>query len=150
MKKIIALQEYSDKYISLYEGEIRNIQDGIADKLIEQGIVAEHDDSDGKSGGNSSVVFIDAEWKDSYSFTLKKTCQEIWDLISSGKACFINILTSNVVNLTSITTWPICEVNITDGNLYQIIMLWQQNGYMKSLSSTQSSKDQYPTFSTMD
>ena len=43
MKQIIALQQYTDKFISLYQGEIRNIQNSLADKLIEEGIVAEHD-----------------------------------------------------------------------------------------------------------
>lgn len=43
MKQIIALQQYTDQYISLYQGQIRKISQGIADRLIEQGIVAEHD-----------------------------------------------------------------------------------------------------------
>lgn len=43
MKQIIALQEYTDKYVSLYQGEIRNIETELANRLIEQGIVAEHD-----------------------------------------------------------------------------------------------------------
>ena len=44
MKEIIALQEYTDKYISLYEGEIRNIEDNLADRLISKGVVALHDE----------------------------------------------------------------------------------------------------------
>ena len=56
MKEIIALQEYTDKYISLYEGEIRNIQDGIADKLIEKGVVAEHDQTSPSSGSNLKYI----------------------------------------------------------------------------------------------
>ena len=44
MKEIIALKEYTDQYVSLYEGEIRNIADNLADRLIEQGVVAEHSD----------------------------------------------------------------------------------------------------------
>ena len=44
MKKIIALQEYTDQYVSLYQGEIRNINDSLADKLIEQGVVMEHNE----------------------------------------------------------------------------------------------------------
>lgn len=43
--EIIALQEYTDQYVSLYEGEIRNISDtSLAADLIERGIVAEHDE----------------------------------------------------------------------------------------------------------
>ena len=34
MKEIIALQEYTDKFISLYQGEIRNIEDNLAQELI--------------------------------------------------------------------------------------------------------------------
>ncbi len=49
--EIIALQQYTDKYISLYEGEIRNIQNVLAQKLIKKGIVAEHsDDKNSESG----------------------------------------------------------------------------------------------------
>ena len=43
--EIIALQEYTDNKISLYEGEIRNISNSLAQKLIEEGIVAEHNDN---------------------------------------------------------------------------------------------------------
>lgn len=42
--EIIALQEYTDKYVSLYQGEIRNIVDPLAERLIAQGVVAEHKD----------------------------------------------------------------------------------------------------------
>lgn len=38
--EVIALQEYTDKYISLYEGEIRNIPESLANDLIDKGIVA--------------------------------------------------------------------------------------------------------------
>lgn len=55
MKEIIALQEYSDKHISLYEGEIRNIQDKLAEQLIEKNVVAEHID-EGTGGGNGVTV----------------------------------------------------------------------------------------------
>ena len=50
--EIIALQEYTDKYISLYQGEIRNINNPLAERLIEQGIVAEHDQTSPSSGGS--------------------------------------------------------------------------------------------------
>ena len=55
MKQIIALQEYSDKIISLYEGEIRNIETELANKLIAQGIVAEHDQTGGDCGYKSTI-----------------------------------------------------------------------------------------------
>ncbi len=62
MKEIIALQEYTDKHISLYEGEIRNIEDKLADELIEKGIVAEHSSNEGK---------------DNDIFLIHMTCKEI-------------------------------------------------------------------------
>ena len=52
MKQIIALQQYSDKHVSLYEGEIRNLSNQIADRLIEEKVVALHGDND--SNGESS------------------------------------------------------------------------------------------------
>lgn len=58
MKEIIALQEYTDKYVSFYEGEIRNIQDGIADKLIEEGIVEQHGDNESGQGGDSATNIV--------------------------------------------------------------------------------------------
>lgn len=53
MKEIIALQQYTNKYISLYEGQIRNINEELAQQLIQKGIVAEHDESGGGSGGGA-------------------------------------------------------------------------------------------------
>lgn len=50
--QIIALQEYTDKYISLYEGEIRNLNKEIAERLIEQGIVRQHDSIDNGSSSD--------------------------------------------------------------------------------------------------
>ena len=56
--EIIALQEYTDKYISLYEGQIRNIEDKLAEELIEEGIVAEHtDDGDKKDSSVPTIIF---------------------------------------------------------------------------------------------
>ena len=43
MVEIIALQEYTDQYISLYEGEIRNLPNDIALRLINKGVAAQHD-----------------------------------------------------------------------------------------------------------
>lgn len=53
--QIIALQEYTDKYISLYEGEIRNLNKEIAERLIEQGIVREHDNIEDESSSDTST-----------------------------------------------------------------------------------------------
>lgn len=57
MKEVIALQEYSDKYVSLYEGEIRNIDDYLANILIAKNIVRLHTDipeDDGSGGGGTA------------------------------------------------------------------------------------------------
>ena len=56
MKQIIALQEYTDKYVSFYEGEIRNIEQNLADRLIERGIVAEHTEGGGEGGGGGFSI----------------------------------------------------------------------------------------------
>lgn len=47
--EIIALQQYTDNKVSLYEGQIRNIEDNLANKLIGKGIVKEHTDDEGSS-----------------------------------------------------------------------------------------------------
>ena len=57
--EIIALQQYTDKYVSLYEGEIRNLEDSLATQLIEKEIVAEHsDDSSGESGNGDAIKLL--------------------------------------------------------------------------------------------
>lgn len=62
--EIIALQQYTDKYVSFYQGQIRNIEDGIADKLIEEGIVAEHDQISPSGDGGSSLKYIKDDFSD--------------------------------------------------------------------------------------
>lgn len=52
--EIIALQDYTDQYVSLYENEVRDIFDSLANKLITKGIVAQHDNVEQNSGSNSS------------------------------------------------------------------------------------------------
>lgn len=41
--EIITLQEYTDQYVSLYEGEIRNLPNDLALRLINKGVAAQHD-----------------------------------------------------------------------------------------------------------
>ncbi len=86
MKQIIALQEYSDKHVSLYEGQIRNLSNEIADRLIAQGIVAEHSDSSPSSGGGVLKVNILVEELENqgsdlkkYKLTLDKKYSQIYD-----------------------------------------------------------------------
>lgn len=56
--EIIALQEYTDKYISLYQGQIRNLNKELAQRLIEQGIVRQHDNIDDNSGNQDIIKTI--------------------------------------------------------------------------------------------
>lgn len=77
--KIIALQEYTDKYISLYEGEIRNINDLLAQRLIEKGIVKEHSDSSSDKG----IIIIDIS-RFQAGEKINKTWQEIYNLVNTG------------------------------------------------------------------
>ena len=44
--KIRALQEYTDQYISIFEDDVREVNDPLAEKLIEDGIVAEETDEE--------------------------------------------------------------------------------------------------------
>ena len=86
MKQIIALQEYTDKFISLYEGEIRNIEDNLADKLIEEGIVAEHSDSSGDSGENNNIVKVNFTYVRAEDKMISdKTFDELLDALDDGK-----------------------------------------------------------------
>lgn len=41
--EIITLQAYTDQYVSLYEGEIRNLPNDLALRLINKGVAAQHD-----------------------------------------------------------------------------------------------------------
>lgn len=56
--QIIAKQEYTDKHVSLYEGQIRNISDNLANSLIEKGIVAEHSSDEGGGSSNFGILEI--------------------------------------------------------------------------------------------
>ena len=111
MKQIIALQQYTDKYISLYQGEVRNISDTIANKLIEEGIVAEHDQTspgggEHKSGNN--VFFIEA----------RKNENDEWILTqkdSSGSKPFNP------------------NQDHKNGDLFQITFAWTENGFLPGI-----------------
>lgn len=93
--QIIALKEYTDKYISLYQGEIRNVSSTIASKLIEQGVVAEHGDgSDSEDNGSNEFLinitytgYIDGN----NTFAADKTFAEAVEAYNDGKLiCFKN------------------------------------------------------------
>lgn len=92
--EIIALQQYTDKYVSLYEGEIRNLEDKLANKLIEKNIVKQHTNSSDSSGSNA-VMFIEFEtytpegYQGDNYHRLNVTAQEIIDAIESGTIVYI-------------------------------------------------------------
>lgn len=67
--EIIALQQYTDKYVSLYEGEIRNLEDKLANKLIAKNIVKPHGASTGNelpqittSNNGDILTVVEGEW----------------------------------------------------------------------------------------
>ena len=99
--QIIALQEYTDKYVSLYQGQIRNIPDQIAQKLIEQNIVAEHGDSEG--AGNVVICDIDcknyvAQYDNQrHDVECKYSFDEIFNMLKNGKIVIAHIYSSAVV-----------------------------------------------------
>jgi len=81
--EIIALQEYTDKYISLYEGEIRNVNKELADRLIEKGIVTEHTE-DGTTKSDIMIVNIGVRTGET-TYLMDHTGEEIIDWIDNGK-----------------------------------------------------------------
>lgn len=90
MKQIIAKQEYTDKFISLYEGQIRNIGNDLADRLIEKGIVAEHSDS--SSSDSSGIEVLSVSTSPDFStnppstiYTPDKTFDQIKQAFDEGK-----------------------------------------------------------------
>ncbi len=83
MKQIIALQEYTDKFISLYQGEIRNIEDNLAQELIEKGIVAEHTEDGSGEGGDKTPIVVHFEKVDD-NWTADKEGSELWTAIENG------------------------------------------------------------------
>lgn len=80
--EIIALQEYTDKYVSLYEGEIRNIPDIIAYKLIDQNIVAKH------KGGIADIVFYVSVDSETGEVRIDTTFDNIKQAYESGGSVF--------------------------------------------------------------
>ena len=121
MKQIIALQEYTDKYISLYEGEIRNIQNSIADKLIQQGVVAEHsEDQIAPSGGKNEMVIVIAELSSNEGNyivnSVSHTYTEILEAENNGK-----LVIAKCVHTTNY------------GNQYYILPLFNAGTYNQAL-----------------
>lgn len=99
MKQIIAKQEYTDKYVSLYEGQIRNIENDLADRLIEKGIVAEHNDS----GNEDNTLIINMLIKkdltethyDKYDCQTEMSSKEVLSMINNNKYIVIKAAFDN-------------------------------------------------------
>lgn len=76
--KVIALQEYTDKYISMFEGEIREITDEIlADELIANEILAEKSDEEETPVQKPVLNFTYDETEEEWS------CNYTWEEIES-------------------------------------------------------------------
>ena len=96
MKQIIALQEYTDKHVSLYEGEIRNIGNNLADELIAKGVVAEHDEASSNKDSDEGIFVVNFDVKvntDSGNIdllTLDKSYQQTLEAYLNGKEIIFN------------------------------------------------------------
>lgn len=142
MKQIIALQEYSDKYISLYEGEIRNIEDILADKLIEQGIVAEHNDN----SNSNNIVFIEEN-----NHKLSMTWQEIYNLMmQQQKIIYVKVLftSGHGVIQSGCGLYPISCVMYQDATTQEGDITWNvvTNLGSQVITYFASSPDDFPTY----
>lgn len=94
--QIIALQQYTDKFVSLYQGQIRNIPDPLALPLIEKGVIAEHTDSgSGIAEDNIFVVtakLIEQEPYGQMKYTITNvsyTFEQILDAQNQGKTVLL-------------------------------------------------------------
>ena len=74
MKTVIALIAFSDGELSMFKGEIRDIDETKAEQLIDEGYVAEYS-AGGGSGGGALVVHATS---DGNTMTLDKTWDEIY------------------------------------------------------------------------
>lgn len=78
--KVVALQEYTDKYISMYEGEIRNVTDEVLlQDLIERQILAEKTDEEEETPVEE-VIFEFTQNEDTQEWSCNYTWAEISDI----------------------------------------------------------------------
>lgn len=118
MKEIIALKEYTDKYISIYEGEIRNIEEPLAQRLIAEGIVAEHSEDSGEGGSGSKsednifpvVAYNAANDSSTPQWVIDKTYQEVTTAINNNKYPILYIKKTRKIEPSN----PYSEVEPTD------------------------------------
>ena len=91
--EIIALQQYTDKYVSLYQGEIRNINTELAQRLIEKGVVSEHNEESGgiPSGSDICVVNVEVANNQRTVTSVDKTWAEMLAAVKAGKALLVNM-----------------------------------------------------------
>ena len=146
--QIIAKQEYTDKYVSLYEGQIRNISDSLANSLIEKGIVVEH--SSDEENNNSNIIYLTAKYNGSnntftdinvnknyqettISITQKPTIIKIAINVNSDFIYGSGFLGKQAVQ-SAITTFVPISVNFTDatnGDFSGILLTWDKNNNIK-------------------
>ena len=158
MKQIIALQQYTDKFISLYQGEIRNIQNTLADKLIEEGIVAEHSDDETPSNSDGGTIYLELTNTLNVSDSiLPKTWQEIYNYIQNGKLIVFYYRQQNTYEKTQINqiyyfyisgvSYYLNEEDSTKNN-YEILIY--NLAYANSLEYRASSPNDYPVYYSGD
>lgn len=107
MKEIIALQNYSDQYVSLYEGQIRIIEANLANRLIAKGIAAEHDEisaccydpnsapSSTSTSVQSNIISVNIEDReDADGFILLMERETLLSEIEAGKTIFAKYTTT--------------------------------------------------------
>ena len=99
--EIIALQEYTDKYVSLYEGEIRNIPDIIAYKLIDQNIVAKH------KGGIADIVFYVSVDAETGAVRIDTTFDNIKQVYESGGSVFAEYIYNGQMGASQYALMPL-------------------------------------------
>ena len=156
MKQIIALQQYTDKFISLYQGEIRNIQNTLADKLIEEGIVAEHSDDETPCDGGTIYLEL-TNIPNAPDSILPKTWQEIYNYIQNGKLIVFYYRQQRTYEKTQINqiyylyisgvNYYLNEEDSTKNN-YEIFIY--NFAYANSLEYRASSPNDYPVYYSGD
>lgn len=98
--EIIALQQYTDKYVSLYQGEIRNINTELAERLIEKKIVRQHiENEDSSDKNNTSILKVtitpNGNIVNVTQGTVDKTYDEMVSAYQAGKTILASMMIGN-------------------------------------------------------
>lgn len=115
--EIIALQEYTDKYVSLYQGEIRNINTELAERLIEKDIVKQHNQNDQESSDNKAFrikVTVAGTFPNITSATADKTFQEVLSAYNANKPIVAEV-NINGGSVPILTATPVAYTDYMNG-----------------------------------